>query len=95
MGPSGQTQIKQIWILKQTWCVGEHKKQVGTLQADTDRRGALVSTEQIWALPNRRGALVSTNHSGTIQADTDRRGGQKQIWPSPDRHRVDPSGRHR
>ena len=44
--------------------------QIGTLQTDTDGRGALVSTGKTWAPTDRRGALASTYQIGTLQADT-------------------------
>ena len=52
-------------------------KQIGILQADTDRRGALASTKTDLDPPgshSRRGALVSTKQTGILQADTNRRG---------------------
>ena len=76
---------------KQKWCISEHKPD-WTLQANTDRRGALVSTETnfgpVQTDTERRGALVSTYKVGPFGRHN-RRGPLvstgKQSWAPPDR----------
>ena len=51
--------------IQQTWCISEHKKQLGDLQADT-KRSALVSTRKADLSPSKTvsNELVNTNQVG-------------------------------